>query len=257
MSLERLQKILAKAGLGSRRQCEELINQGRVIVNGEIAVIGEKADIQKDTILFDGTRIKNFEPLKYYAIYKPRNVISAVSSPDPRPTIRELVPESGRLFPVGRLDVDSEGLVLLTNDGDLANKITHPRYGCDKEYRVLVPRTPDEQQLKAWRLGIVLEDGYKTAPAKVTIDTEEPRGTWLRVVMSEGRKRQIREIGERLGLPVKRLIRTRIGTLQLGKLKPRDWRELSKNEIDQLKMMNKTKRSPKKVKSKYKRNKKM
>jgi 23S rRNA pseudouridine2605 synthase len=136
---------------------------------------------------------------------------------------------------VGRLDIESEGLILLTNDGDLANRITHPRYGCEKEYRVLVAIQPDEKQLKAWRHGVVLEDGFRTAPIKVRIDTDSDRGTWLRVIMQEGRKRQIREVGAQIGLPVLRIIRTRIGSLHLGNLKPRQWRELTPGEVPTLK----------------------
>lgn len=239
---ERLQKILAQAGLGSRRSCEDLIVAGRVTVNGKVAEIGMKADATKDRIVVDGNRIQTAEPLVYVALNKPRNVISTVTSPDPRPTVRDLVSLEGRLYPVGRLDIESEGLVLMTNDGDLANKLTHPRYGCEKEYNVLVPRMPDEKQLAAWRNGVVLEDGYRTAPAKVKVDNQSTRGVWLRVVMKEGRKRQIREIGETLGLPVLRLIRVRIGTVVLGTLKPRQWRELTAKEISSLKDLGKISR---------------
>jgi 23S rRNA pseudouridine2605 synthase len=193
-----------------------------------------KADPHRDHILLDGKRISAPEPLKHIIFYKPRNVISAVTSPDPRPTVRDLVPVPGRLYPVGRLDIESEGLILLTNDGELANRITHPRYGCEKEYRVLVAAKPDEKQLQAWRHGIVLEDGYRTAPAKVRIDSDSDRGTWLRVIMQEGRKRQIREVGSVIGLPVLRIIRTRIGSIHLGNLKPRQWRELTAGEVSTL-----------------------
>ncbi len=241
---ERLQKILAQAGLGSRRACETLIIDGRVTVNGKVATIGMKADAAKDHIKFDGTRIEPAEPFVYVALNKPRNVISTVTSPDPRPTVRDLVPLEGRLYPVGRLDIESEGLVLMTNDGDLANKLTHPRYGCEKEYTVLVPREPDEKQLAAWRNGVVLEDGYRTARAKVKVEGQTGRGVWLRITMKEGRKRQIREIGEQLGLPVIRLIRVRIGTVVLGNLKPRQWRELTAKEVSSLKSLGKKTRGP-------------
>ncbi len=234
---ERLQKIMAQAGIGSRRACEELIDSGRVTVNGKVAVLGTKADAQRDHILVDGKRISAPEPFKYIALNKPRNVISAVTSPDPRPTVRDLIPLEGRLYPVGRLDIESEGLILLTNDGELANRITHPRYGCEKEYRALVGRTPDARQFDAWRNGVVLEDGYRTAPAVVQIDGQGPQGTWLRVVMKEGRKRQIRDIGDRLGIPILRLQRVRIGSVTLGKLKIREWRELSPHEVLELKKL--------------------
>jgi 23S rRNA pseudouridine2605 synthase len=232
---ERLQKIMARAGIGSRRACEEIIKEGRVQVNGKTAEIGQKADPQKDRIVVDGKVLGKPEKLVYVALNKPRNVISTVSSPDPRKTVRDLVPLEGRLYPVGRLDIESEGLVLMTNDGELANRLTHPRYGCEKEYRVLVPRIPDDKQLSAWRHGVVLEDGYRTAPAKVSVESPAPKGAWLRVIMKEGRKRQIREIGDQLGLPVIRLRRVRIGTLQLGRLKPRQWRELTAGEVKALK----------------------
>jgi 23S rRNA pseudouridine2605 synthase len=232
---ERLQKILSKAGLGSRRACEELISAKRVTVNGRVVSLGEKADPQKDHILLDGHPIPRTEEPIYIALNKPRGVLSAVTANDPRPTVRDLIDLPGQFYPVGRLDVDSEGLVLLTNDGDLANQMTHPRYGHDKEYRVLVARRPDEKQLETWRRGVVLEDGTRTLPAQVTIEAPSGKGAWLRVVLREGRKRQIRETGKQLGLPVVKIIRVRIGSLILGTLKPRQWRYLTNDEIKSLK----------------------
>jgi 23S rRNA pseudouridine2605 synthase len=232
---ERLQKILASAGYGSRRSCEELISAGRVTVNGEVAHLGSKADILQDQIKLDGKLIKRPEAYQYIALYKPRGVLSSVTAPDPRPTVRSLVPVEGTLFPVGRLDVDSEGLILLTNDGDLANLLTHPRYGHEKEYRVLVARHPDEQQLDAWRHGVVLEDGYHSSPAQVDIEINSGKGSWLRVIMKEGHKRQIRDTCRQIGLPVVSIIRIRIGSLRLGNLKPSQWRVLTTNEISALK----------------------
>lgn len=232
---ERLQKILARAGLGSRRACEELIRAGRVRVNGKPAGLGDRADASRDRITVDGKALARPEELIYVALHKPRGVVSAVEGPDPRPTVRSLVPLPGRLYPVGRLDVDSEGLVLLTNDGELANRLTHPRYGHEKEYRVLVARHPDEEQLEAWRNGVVLEDGQRTLPAEVDVTGAQGKGAWLRVVMREGRKRQIREIGRTLGLPVVRILRVRIGTLRLGALKPGEWRRLTPAEVRSLK----------------------
>ena len=158
-------------------------------------------------ITLDGKRIRDAEAHSYIALYKPRNVISSVDDPEGRPTVRELIPEVTRLYPVGRLDWDSEGLVLMTNDGELANRLTHPRYGHTKEYRVLVARRPDGAQLDIWRRGVVLEDGYRSAPAEVRIESTSGRGAWLRVIMGEGRKRQIREIAGSLGLPVVRIVR--------------------------------------------------
>jgi len=232
---ERLQKILAQAGIGSRRACEELIRTGRVSVNGQIAILGSKANPQKDKIDLDGKTVLETEPLAYVAIYKPRGVISAASSADTRQTVRALVPLEGRLYPVGRLDVDSEGLILLTNDGELTNQLTHARYGHEKEYRVLVARVPDEEQLKVWKHGVILEDGYHTKPAGVQLESIFGKGAWLRVILHEGRKRQIREMGRATGLPVVRIIRVRIGSLLLGSLKPGMWRRLTPEEVTNLK----------------------
>lgn len=232
---ERLQKILSKAGFGSRRACEVLISSGRVQVNGHPAVLGMKADLAKDKIVVDGQAISQTEDLIYVALYKPRGVLTTVSSPDPRPTVRDLVPIPTQVYPVGRLDVDSEGLILLTNDGELANRLTHPRYGHEKEYRVLVTRHPDDEQLAIWRRGVVLESGYRTAPAYVTVESLSGKGAWLKVVMKEGKKRQIREIGTTIGLPVVRIIRTRIASLHLGSLKPKQWRYLTPGEVASLK----------------------
>jgi 23S rRNA pseudouridine2605 synthase len=232
---ERLQKLMAQAGLGSRRANEVLISAGRVTVNSRVAGLGDKADPQRDKILVDGKLLKLPEGPVYVALNKPRGVLSAVSSEDPRPTVRDLVDLPGHLYPVGRLDVDSEGLILLTSDGDLANRLTHPRYGHEKEYRVLVARRPDEEQLATWRRGVVLEDGYRTAPTEVRLDGTFGKGAWLRVVMKEGRKRQIRETGSQIGLPVVKIIRVRIGSLRLGNLKPREWRRLTDDEIAELK----------------------
>jgi 23S rRNA pseudouridine2605 synthase len=232
---ERLQKIMARAGLGSRRACEEIISAGHVIVNGKIAKLGMKVDPERDQIIVNGLPIASPEGLSYIALYKPRGVISAGSSEDKRPTVRDLVDEPGRLYPVGRLDVDSEGLILLTNDGELTNRLTHPRFMHEKEYRVLVARRPDEKQLAAWGTGVVLEDGYRTKPAKVRITGTHGKGAWMQVILTEGKKRQIREMGRLTGLPVVRIIRERIGSLRLGNLKPRQWRHLTAEEVSKLK----------------------
>jgi 23S rRNA pseudouridine2605 synthase len=231
---ERIQKLLAQAGYGSRRACEEFILAGRVRVNGEVASLGQKADPAVDRVLFDGKALPKAEPVTYIALYKPRNVISA-SEDQERQTVRDLIPIEGHLYPVGRLDYDSEGLILMTNDGDLTHKLTHPRYGHEKEYRVLVARRPDETQIATWRRGLTLEDGYKTQPAEVRFESTSGKGAWIRVIMGEGRKRQIRETGRLIGLPVVKIIRTRIGTLRLGNLKPRQWRYLTEDEIAELK----------------------
>jgi 23S rRNA pseudouridine2605 synthase len=243
---ERLQKIMAKAGLGSRRDCEQLISAGRVLVNGKAAILGSKADPGVDHIVVDGTPLRKAEALSYVALNKPRGVLSTTDTPDSRQTVRDLVPLPGTLYPVGRLDVESEGLVLLTNDGDLANKLTHPRYGHEKEYRVLVAKVPDDMQLEAWRHGVVLDDGYRTAPASVEIEAIAGKGAWLRVILREGRKRQIREMGFKTGLTVVRIVRIRIGSLHLGSLKPGEWRNLTPKEIVSLKSVSgeKSRRPP-------------
>jgi 23S rRNA pseudouridine2605 synthase len=233
---ERLQKILARAGYGSRRSCEVLISDGRVRVNGQTAILGTKADPDTDEILVDGQPIPKVANDKVYiALYKPRGVLSDDARDDPRKSVFDLVPLPEHLFVVGRLDFDSEGLMILTNDGNLANRLTHPRYGHEKEYRVLVAARPDEEQLKTWRRGVVLEDGYRTAPAQVALESLAGKGAWLRVVMREGKKRQIRETAKTIGLPVVRILRVRIGSLHLGSLKTAEWRYLTPEEIAELK----------------------
>jgi 23S rRNA pseudouridine2605 synthase len=232
---ERLQKLLAQAGYGSRRACEDFVIAGRVRVNGQVATLGQKADLSVDKVTIDGKALPKAEALVYIALYKPRNVLSAAEGQDDRQTVRDLIPLEGHLYPVGRLDFDSEGLILMTNDGELTNKLTHPRFGHEKEYRVLIARRPDDRQMEAWRRGVVLDDGDKTAPAEVSFLSSAGKGAWIRVVMGEGKKRQIREVGRLLGLPVVKIIRLRIGALKLGNLKPRQWRHLTENEVMDLK----------------------
>jgi 23S rRNA pseudouridine2605 synthase len=244
MPAERVQKILAQAGYGSRRSCEQLIEAGRVTVNGMRATLGAKADPLVDKIAVDTIPLKMPEPLVYYALYKPRFVLSTVTTPDARKTVMDLIQVSERVFPVGRLDYESEGLVLLTNDGELANRLTHPRYGHEKEYKVLVARKPDDMQLETWRRGVVLEDGYRTEPAQVRIESLSGKGAWLRIILKEGRKRQIRETGAQLGLPVVKIIRVRMGSLWLGALKPGEWRSLTADEVADLKGKKKPSRPP-------------
>ncbi len=235
---ERLQKILSRSGFGSRRACEEYIQMGRVTVNGKPAELGAKADPAKDTIRVDGDVLQYTEPEKVYIMLnKPRFVLSDRDSSDPRRSVYSIVEDSDGLFVVGRLDFESEGLILLTNDGELANKLSHPRYGKEKEYMVLTAKRPDDKQLKAWRHGVILEDGEKTGPAQVSISSVSGKGAWLRVIMTEGRKRQIREIGKTIGLPIVRLIRVRIGTLELGDLKSGEYKELNENQIKSLRAL--------------------
>ena len=237
MPTERLQKILAQAGYGSRRSCEELITAGRVRVNGQIASLGQKADSATDKVTLDGKPIAAAEAMIYVALHKPRNVLSTVETEkgDGRRTVRDLVDIDGSIYPVGRLDYESEGLVLMTNDGDLTNKLTHPRYGHEKEYKVLLAKRPDQKQIEAWKRGVVLEDGYKTKPVGVHFDKPQGKGVWLRILMKEGRKRQIRETCKQLALPVVSIVRVRMGSLRLGNLKPRQWRYLTTDEVNELK----------------------
>jgi pseudouridine synthase len=230
---ERLQKVMARAGVGSRRACEELIRQGRVSVDGKTATLGMKVESNRQHIVVDGTPLTQSEPLVYIALHKPRGVLSVSQDDRGRRTVRDLVSLPGRFYPVGRLDLRSEGLVLLTNDGNLANKLAHPRYGHSKEYQVSVIGHPSEKTVEKWRRGVFL-DGKRTAPADVSVLRRERDTTWLRVVLQEGRKRQIRRVAANLGHPVQRLIRVRIGPLRLGQLEPRQWRHLSPKEIEAL-----------------------
>jgi len=231
---DRLQKILARAGYGSRRACEELIRQGRVAVNGQVAQLGQQADPGRDRITVDGKPVRAGVFNIYVALHKPRGVLSDEGDGSGRlPTVRDLVSLPGHLFPVGRLDLRSEGLILLTNDGDLTFRLTHPRFAHEKEYHVLVEGEPNEAVLNKWRRGVFL-DGRLTAPAEVSILRREEGHTWLRVVLREGRKRQIRRVGAMLGHPAHRLIRVRIGPLRLGNLKLGQWRRLTGAEVHAL-----------------------
>jgi 23S rRNA pseudouridine2605 synthase len=241
---ERLQKILPRAGFGSRRACEELIRQGRVAVNGQVAQIGQKANPDRDRITVDGAPIQVKQPHTYAALYKPRGVLSGGGDGMGRPQIaRELVKLPGHLYPAGRLDLHSEGLLILTDDGELVYRLTHPRYEHEKEYEVYVEGRPDEKTLEQWRKGVFLE-GSKTAPAEVVVLRHEKDHTWLRVVLREGRKRQIRRVGAMLGHPVHQLIRVRIGPVRLGDLKPGQWRHLTEQELKQLRKLAKQEKRP-------------
>jgi len=230
----RLQKILSACSYGSRRDCEKLIEEGRVTVNKKRAVLGQKANPDKDRIELDHRPVTiKMQKDIYIAFYKPRKVLSDIKKIDDRKVITDYVDIGEYLFIVGRLDYDSEGLILLTNNGDIANRLTHPRYEHEKEYHVSSSRVPDQKQLEIWRRGVVITDGYRTQPATVEPIPGQPKN-WLRVVMKEGKKRQIREIGLSIGLPIKRIIRNRIATIQLGTLKPGEWRYLTQKEITDL-----------------------
>lgn len=238
MAAERLQKLLAAAGYGSRRACEDYLTAGRVRVNGVVAKLGDKADPAIDKVTVDGEPLVA-EQLTYIILNKPRNVVSSLEAQGERDTVRDLVNVPGRLYPVGRLDAQSEGLILLTNDGDLTNKLTHPRYGHEKEYRVLILGNVENERLEAWRRGVVIKDeeghSERTAPANVSIHKRTGDGVWLSVVMREGKKHQIRRVAETLGLLVARLIRIRMGAVELGLLKPGAWRPLTPLEVRSLK----------------------
>ncbi len=223
---ERLQKVLARRGFGSRRAFEDLIAAGRVRVNGERAVLGRRVDVDHDTIEVDGVRVGVRSGLVYYLLNKPRGVVTTASDPQGRPTVVELVPLEPRVFPVGRLDADTEGLLVLTNDGELAHRLTHPSFGVDKEYLAHVRGDPHPAALRRLREGVDLDDGA-TAPARVTRVDEGV----LRITIHEGRNRQVRRMCEAVGHPVLRLVRTRIGPLADRRLKPGEWRPLEAGEV--------------------------
>jgi 23S rRNA pseudouridine2605 synthase len=228
---ERLQRALARAGHGSRRSSEELIAAGRVTVNGRVATLGDKVDTERDAVTVDGVTLNLDPSVKTYAFHKPAGVVTTMSDPQGRPDLRTYLPTDGpRVFPVGRLDRDSEGLLLVTNDGELANRLLHPRYGVEKEYLAEVDGTPTERQLRRVRRGVELEDGPAHAVAARSVAASGGRGA-VRVVMAEGRKREVRRLLAAVGLPVTRLVRLRIGPVVLGGLPPGSLRELEPEEL--------------------------
>src|SRR5262245_30741086 len=234
LSAERLQKVLASAGIASRRDCEELIAAGRVAVNGKVMhVLGTRVDLDHDEITVDGRPIGKISPRTYVMLHKPAGVVSTADDPQGRPTVVEMVDLPGRLFPVGRLDYDSEGLLLLTDDGELTQRLTHPSYEIEKEYRALLDQPPTSDALREWRTGVIL-DSAPTAPAWVDVEERDENGTWVRVVLHEGRKRQIRAVAGQLGYNVLRLIRVREGPLSLGDLPSGEWRQLTDEEAELL-----------------------
>jgi len=223
---ERLQKVLARVGIGSRRTCEDLIAEERVKVNGEIAELGRRVDPERDLVEVDGAPIGIRPGLVYYVLNKPAGVVTTASDPQGRPTVIDLVPAEPRVFPVGRLDMDTEGLLLLTNDGELANRIAHPSHGVEKEYLAEVAGTPSRAALRTLREGVDLEDG-RTAPATAAL----VEGSLVKLAIHEGRNRQVRRMLDAVGHPVTRLIRTRIGPLSDRRLAPGSWRELTAPEL--------------------------
>lgn len=226
---EKLQKVLAAGGVASRRACEVLIAEGRVRVNGEVAKLGQRVDAEQDVVEVDGALVSLRAGLVHYLLNKPAGTITTADDPQGRPTVVELVPAEPRVFPVGRLDAATEGLLLLTNDGELAHRLTHPSYGVEKEYLAMVDGAPTNAAIRRLREGVELDDG-PTAPAKVA--RVEPNV--LRIAIHEGRNRQVRRMCEAVGHPVVRLVRTRIGPLADRRLPPGGWRVLEPAEVQAL-----------------------
>jgi 23S rRNA pseudouridine2605 synthase len=239
MASERLQKLIARAGLASRRRAEELIADGRVTVNGKRAGLGDSADPARDRIEVDGQPLQRAAPAMHLAVHKPRGYLSSAHDERGRRSVLALVDTRGeRLWPAGRLDVESEGLMLLTNDGEWANRVLHPRFGTEREYAALVAPAPTRQQLDRLRKGVVLEDGparllaARNAPPPPEIARERgENGAWLRVQLGEGRKREVRRLFEAVDTRVERLVRTRLGPLTLAGLREGEWRRLRSREV--------------------------
>ena len=227
-SRERLQKVLARAGIASRRASEEMIQAGRVTINGQIAALGDKV-ADSDRIELDGIPVLRDPNLVHYLLHKPRDVVSTASDTENRQTVVDLVPSAIRVYPVGRLDADSEGLIILTNDGDLTHRLTHPSFGVPKEYLVHVEGIPQRSALRSLREGIQLEDGM-TAPAQVSM----PDQRLLKITIHEGRNRQVRRMCAAIGHPVVRLVRVRIGPITDSSLSAGSWRELTNEEVRSL-----------------------
>jgi len=226
---QRLQKVLARAGQGSRRTCEDLILEGRVVVDGVVATVGDKVDPTKARIEIDGALVPVAPGLVHYLLNKPPGVVTTASDPEGRTTVLDLVPRTPRVFPVGRLDLMTEGLLILTNDGAFAHDLMHPSKGVEKEYLAQVRGDPSPAAVRALREGVELDDGL-TAPAKVSRVTEGV----LRITIHEGRNRQIRRMCESIGHPVERLVRTRIGGVGDATLKPGEHRSLTIKEVGRL-----------------------
>lgn len=232
--LERLQKVLAQAGVASRRKAEEIITAGRVKVNGQVVTeLGTRVNPDTDRIEVDGTPISE-EKKVYLVINKPRGVVTTASDPQGRKTVLDVIPEvEERVYPVGRLDLDTAGLLILTNDGELANGLMHPSREIHKTYRAWVRGKVTKEEIEKLEAGIELEDGM-TAPAKVKLLDVERDETHLEIVIHEGRNRQVRRMCEAIGHPVKSLIRTQLSFLKLGRMRYGEYRELTEHEVDRL-----------------------
>lgn len=236
MSAERIQKLLARAGIASRRKAEELIRDGRVTVDGKIAELGERADPEAQSIKLDGKRLEWPRQHRYLLLNKPKGYLTAVSDDRGRPTVLDLIPPGWRsaLFPVGRLDFHTEGLLLLTTDGEFAQRVAHPRYGCRKVYEAKVKGVPEESAIDRLRRGMVI-DGHRTSPAtlerlRLTARGDGEGNSWWQVELAEGRSRQIREMFFRIGHPVQKLKRVAIGSLSDPDLPLGALREVSEAE---------------------------
>jgi 23S rRNA pseudouridine2605 synthase len=225
-----LQKVLARAGFGSRRASETLIEAGRVTVNGEVAILGRRIDPSTDRVEVDGIPVAVRDDVVYYLLNKPRKVVTTARDPEGRSTVLDLVPLEPRVFPVGRLDYDTEGLLILTNDGDLAHRLTHPSRGVEKEYLVEVDGVPSRGALRRLREGVELDDGL-TAPAGARLSESRGGTAAVELVIHEGRNRQVRRMLEAVGHPVRRLVRTRIGPVADRGLVPGAWRPLTRAEV--------------------------
>jgi len=235
---ERLQKILSRMGVASRRHAEELIRQGRVTVNGKVATLGMKADPDRDHIKVDGRLLLRQEPRAYVMLYKPKGVLTTLEDPQGRPTIKDLLKGvKFRVYPVGRLDFNSEGLLLCTNDGELAYRLIHPKFKVPKTYWVKVKGQIPEKKLDIVRRGMRLDDGTQTMPCQVKRIRmpKTKNNTWLEITMTEGKKRQIRRMFEKLRHPVLKLKRIKIDGLKLSGLLPGQWRYLTPDEVKRLK----------------------
>jgi 23S rRNA pseudouridine2605 synthase len=227
---ERLQKLLARAGLGSRRTCEELISAGRVTVDGEVARLGRRADPKRQRIELDGVPVVVDDDLVYYLLNKPIGVVATASDPQGRTTVLDLVPSEPRVFSVGRLDNDTAGLIVLTNDGELTQLLTHPSHGVVKTYLAEVEGVPAPGALAALRDGVELDDGM-TAPARVRLVQKRDASAAVELGIHEGRNRQVRRMFDAVGHPVIRLVRTRVGPVSDRRLAPGEWRALRPGEV--------------------------
>jgi 23S rRNA pseudouridine2605 synthase len=236
--MERLQKILAHAGVASRREAEQWIVEGRVAVNGAVVrALGARADPAHDSIKVDGKRIQTGSVPRYFALHKPAGVITTLDDPQRRPDLTQFLRKLGertRVYPVGRLDFNSSGLLLLTNDGELAQRLMHPRFGVKKIYHVKLGSCPTATDLARLHLGIRLEDGM-TAPARVRILEKLKKNAWVEIELQEGRKREVRRLFFALGYFVEKLVRVRFGAVSLGRLAPGQLRPLTGTEVHELK----------------------